>query len=166
LRSQRSGPRRSQWLTRPACTTIRGRHCTRAAYAGALGFGAQLWAQLEPLLDAQPGPFLFVGMSRGGSAALELAMRTASEKRKPATALSISPAFVRPATMAPTLTLIGSLEPLVEHAADLLAASPLAAPRALYGRTATPIQALLTGLCSPSSASTTSATCAGRCVTW
>jgi hypothetical protein len=40
-----------------------------AAYTNALSFASQTWPAVEPIIDGHPGPFLCIGLSRGGLAA-------------------------------------------------------------------------------------------------
>jgi|GEM_PF-7046831 len=115
-----------------------------AAYSGAMPFAEQLWLELSPLLQARSGPCLFVGLSRGALAALELGFRTAVEQDKIVSVLAQSPPFVRPARMPPAIELIASCERLVLRSSAQLELFP--SPRVLrrYVQLSKPIQTLLT----------------------
>lgn len=115
-----------------------------AAYSGAMPFAEQLWLELSPLLEARSGPCLFVGLSRGALAALELGFRTAVEQDKIVSVLAQSPPFVRPARMPPAIELIASCERLVMRSNAQLELFP--SPKVLqrYIQLSKPIQTLLT----------------------
>jgi hypothetical protein len=115
-----------------------------AAYSGAMPFAEALWLELSPLLQARSGPCLFVGLSRGALAALELGFRTAVEQDKIVSVLAQSPPFVRPARMPPAIELIASCERLVMRSSAQLELFP--SPKVLrrYVQLSKPIQTLLT----------------------
>ena len=115
-----------------------------AAYSGAMPFAEQLWQELSPLLEQRSGPCLFVGLSRGALAALELGSRAALEQDKIVSVLAQSPPFVRPARMPPSIELIASCERLVTRSIGQL--ELFASPKVLraYLQLSKPIQTLLT----------------------
>jgi hypothetical protein len=115
-----------------------------AAYSGAMPFAEHLWQELSPLLQARSGPCVFVGLSRGALAALELGFRTAVEQDKVVSVLAQSPPFVRPARMPPAIELIASCERLVMRSSAQLTLFP--SPKVLrrYVQLSKPIQTLLT----------------------
>ena len=115
-----------------------------AAYGGAMPFAEQLWRELSPLLQTQPGPCLFVGLSRGALAALELGARAAAEQDKIVSVLAQSPPFVRPAQMPPAIELIASCEGLVTRSLAQLALFPSPRLQRAYVQLSKPIQTLLT----------------------
>lgn len=116
------------------------------AYLSPRAFGETLWQQLEPIIDRHPGPFLFIGLSRGALAALELGNRVASNKGKLTRVVAYSPPFIRPSELPPSIELIGSLEALVEHSSALLAHPRLGFFRTHYARISQPVQTFLTAL--------------------
>ena len=114
------------------------------AYSGAMPFAEQLWQELSPLLQERSGPCLFVGLSRGALAALELGSRAAAEQDKIVSVLAQSPPFVRPARMPPAIELIASCERLVTRSLAQLALFPSPKVLRAYLRLSKPIQTLLT----------------------
>jgi pimeloyl-ACP methyl ester carboxylesterase len=115
-----------------------------AAYGDAMSFADQLWQELSPLLQARSGPCLFVGLSRGALAALELGFRAAVEQNKIVSVLAQSPPFVRPARMPPAIELIASCESLVTRSIAQLELFPSAKVQRRYVQLSKPIQTLLT----------------------
>ncbi|HKO93908.1 MAG TPA: hypothetical protein VJU61_22295, partial [Polyangiaceae bacterium] len=49
----------------------------QGAYYGPEAFGASLWQRVEPIVTHYPGPFVLVGVSRGGLVALDHGARIA-----------------------------------------------------------------------------------------
>ncbi|AKF07370.1 hypothetical protein DB32_004519 [Sandaracinus amylolyticus] len=66
------------------------------AYEDLATLSPRIWASIEPLIDASSGPFVLVGLSRGGALALEAAARIADEKRKAVSCVALSPPLARP----------------------------------------------------------------------
>ncbi|UJR80041.1 alpha/beta fold hydrolase [Sandaracinus amylolyticus] len=66
------------------------------AYEDLATLSPRVWTALEPLIDASSGPFVLVGLSRGGALALEVAARIADEKRKAVSCIALSPPLARP----------------------------------------------------------------------
>ena len=115
-----------------------------AAYSGAMPFAEELWQELSPVLQARRGPCLFVGLSRGALAAIELGYRTAIEQDKIVSVLAQSPPFVRPARMPPAIELIASCERLVTRSIAQLELLPSPHLKRAYLQLSKPIQTLLT----------------------
>lgn len=109
-----------------------------------MSFADQLWDELSPFLKARSGPCLFVGLSRGALAALELGWRTAVEQDKVVSILAQSPPFVRPARMPPAIELIAACEKLVLRSISQLELFPSPKVQRAYLQLSKPIQTLLT----------------------
>src|SRR5690349_157392 len=66
------------------------------AYYGPEAFGASIWQRVEPIVQHYPGPFVLLGVSRGGLVALDHGVRIAEEHNKVASVLALSAPITRP----------------------------------------------------------------------
>jgi hypothetical protein len=97
---------------------------SRGAYYGSSAFSSRIWEQLLPLITREPGPFVFVGLSRGAVAALDTGARVAEEHGKVAAVLAMSPPFKLPQRLPASIVEVAKLEPVVERLGIWLPLSP------------------------------------------
>lgn len=90
----------------------------KGAYYGPEAFGASLWQRVEPIVRHYPGPFVLVGVSRGGLVALDHGARIAEEQGKVASVLALSAPVAAPPRIPLVIAgisgFVESLEGLVE----------------------------------------------------
>ncbi|HEX6242576.1 MAG TPA: hypothetical protein VFZ61_16800, partial [Polyangiales bacterium] len=96
------------------------------AYYGPEAFGASLWQRVEPIVQHYPGPFVLLGVSRGGLVALDHGARIAEEHGKVASVLALSAPTTRP-THIPKI--IAGISGFVESLEGLAQALPDVARR-------------------------------------
>jgi surfactin synthase thioesterase subunit len=63
----------------------------QGAYYGPEAFGASLWQRVEPIVTHYPGPFVLVGISRGGLVALDTARASRKARQGGQRALAVGP---------------------------------------------------------------------------
>ncbi|MFT3924632.1 MAG: alpha/beta hydrolase [Myxococcales bacterium] len=86
----------------------------KGAYYSGDQFGARMWEVVEPLVKHYPGPFVFVGFSRGAVVSLDVATRVAEEHAKVAGALALSPPLLVPERLPLPVRTIAGFEVVVE----------------------------------------------------
>ena len=94
------------------------------AYYGPEAFGASVWQRVEPIVQHYPGPFVLLGVSRGGLVALDHGVRIAEEHGKVASVLALSAPTTRP-TRIPAI--IAGISGFVESLEGLAQALPAVA---------------------------------------
>jgi hypothetical protein len=87
----------------------------RGAYYGSGAFSARIWERVRELVEANQGPFVLVGFSRGALAALDVGTRIAEEQGKVASVLALSPPLETPAPLPPSIVAIASFEQVLER---------------------------------------------------
>lgn len=93
----------------------------KGAYYGPEAFGASLWQRVEPIVAHYPGPFVLVGVSRGGLVALDHGARIAEEHGKVASVLALSAPVAAPGQIP---TVIAGISGFVESLEGLAQALP------------------------------------------
>jgi pimeloyl-ACP methyl ester carboxylesterase len=98
----------------------------KGAYYGPETFSASIWERVEPIIVHYPGPFVLVGVSRGGLVALDHGARIAEEHGKVASVLALSAPVAAPARIP---HVIGAIAGFVESLEGMSQSLPQIAPR-------------------------------------
>jgi pimeloyl-ACP methyl ester carboxylesterase len=93
----------------------------KGAYYGPEAFGASMWQRVEPIVQHYAGPFVLLGVSRGGLVALDHGARIAEEHGKVASVLSLSAPIIRPSHIP---TIIDGISGFVESLEGIAQALP------------------------------------------
>lgn len=93
---------------------------TRGAYYGPKVFANAMWERVAPIVEHYDGPFVLIGLSRGGLLALDLAVRIVTELGKPASVLSLSPPLDVPRQIPDAVHTIASFEDMLQRLSELL----------------------------------------------
>lgn len=98
----------------------------QGAYYGPESFAATTWQSVEPIVAHYQGPFVLVGVSRGGLVALEHGARIAEEQGKVAGVLALSAPVAAPPAIP---SVIAAIAGFVESLEGLALSLPLLARR-------------------------------------
>jgi pimeloyl-ACP methyl ester carboxylesterase len=98
----------------------------KGAYYGPETYAASNWLRVEPIVAHYPGPFVLVGVSRGGLVALDHGARIAEEHHKVAGVLALSAPVAAPRRIPGVIAAIAGF---VESLEGLLLSLPQIAPR-------------------------------------
>lgn len=92
----------------------------RGAYYGPHVFASAMWERVAPVVEHYEGPFVLIGLSRGGLVALELGMRIVTELGKVASVLCLSAPVDVPAHIPRAVHAIAGFENMLQQVGENL----------------------------------------------
>src|SRR5690606_6169212 len=88
---------------------------SKGAYYSSAALASRVWQQVTPVVRRHAGPFVLVGLSRGGVAALEIGSRIVEELGKPAAVVALSAPLAVPPKLPSTVHAMAAFEPVMER---------------------------------------------------